>query len=96
MTLYRQLLIWSFSILLFLCAGLWAFELVQTRNFLEKQLQSHAQDGATSLGLSITSVTGGKDAAIMESMTSALFDAGFYKVIRIYDLSDNVPESVKS
>ena len=90
MTLYRQLLIWSFSILLFLCAGLWAFELVQTRNFLEKQLQSHAQDGATSLGLSITSVTGGKDAAIMESMTSALFDAGFYKVIRIYDLSDNV------
>lgn len=86
MTLYKQLLLWSFLVLSIFCIGLWIFEFKQTKVFLENQLQSHAHDAATSLGLSISSVSDGKDVAVMETMVNALFDSGYYKVIRIDDI----------
>ncbi len=89
MTLYRQLLLWSFLILTVLCTGLWVFEFKQTKAFLENQLQSHAGDAARSLGLSISSVHGGRDVAVMETMVNALFDSGYYKFIKIDDVEGN-------
>ena len=86
MTLYKQLLMWSFLVLSLLCVGLWVFEFKQTKVFLENQLQSHARDAATSLGLSISSVSDGKDVAVLETMANALFDSGYYKIIKIDDI----------
>jgi len=86
MTLYIQLLVWSFSILFLMCASLLVIEFNQTKNFIELQLKSHSQDAATSLGLSISSVAGGTDAAVMETMTNALFDSGYYQTIQIKDM----------
>jgi diguanylate cyclase (GGDEF)-like protein len=90
MTLYKQLLGTAFFILLCLCIGLWAGELKRTRNYLVNQLESHAQDTATSLGLSLTALTGGVDVPVMETMVSALFDRGYYRRIQVVDIENQV------
>ena len=54
MTLYRQLVIFTFLLFFVLFAGTWLAKLESTRSFLVDQLESHAQDTATSLGLSMS------------------------------------------
>jgi diguanylate cyclase (GGDEF)-like protein len=90
MTLYRQLLAYACIVLICLSTGLWIGELTRTRNFLSDQLESHAQDTATSLGLSLSTLTDGRDIATMESMVNALFDRGYYRLIRLHDLDGHV------
>jgi diguanylate cyclase (GGDEF)-like protein len=90
MTLYRQLLIFTFLLFLFLFAGTWETNLQNTRAFLEEQLESHAQDTATSLGLSITSYLADNDIATVDTMINVVFDRGYYKTIRLTDLEENV------
>lgn len=90
MTLYRQLLTFSCLVLICLCAGMWVGELTRTRHFLSEQLESHAQDTATSLGLSLSTLTDGKDIPTMESMVSALFDRGYYRCIQLRDIDDHL------
>lgn len=90
MTLYKQLLGYTCIMLLCLGIGLWLGELTRTRNFLRDQLASHAQDTATSLGLSLSRLADATDIPAMESMVSALFDRGFYRRIQLYDLNNQV------
>jgi len=54
MTLYRQLIIFTLVLFFILFTGTWFAKLETTRSFLVDQLESHAQDTATSLGLSIS------------------------------------------
>jgi hypothetical protein len=55
-----------------------------TKNFVEQQLSSHAQDTATSLGLSITPyIAISEDLPIIETMTNAIFDRGYYLEIEL-------------
>ncbi len=54
MTLYRQLAIFTLVLFFILFTGTWLAKLDSTRSFLIDQLESHAQDTATSLGLSIS------------------------------------------
>lgn len=87
MTLSRQfvtLLIIMFF-LVFTC-NYWSV-LSNTREYLSLQLKSHAQDAATSLGLSLTPYTDSE--SIMESMINAIFDSGDYSDIRLVDLEGN-------
>jgi len=65
MTLYRQMFLFIFLLcgLLFIAAS--AIKLQSTRAFLEEQLGSHAQDTATSLGLSILPHIGEGDLATL-------------------------------
>ena len=86
MTLFRQLLLYACITLACLCTGLWLGELKRTRDFLVNQLESHAQDTATALGLSLTALTSGVDVPAMESMISALFDRGYYRQIQLRDV----------
>ena len=88
MTLYRQLLLFSFTILCFLLAGIWFIKLNSTKSFLIDQLESHAQDTATSLGLSISTHFKVKmmDTPAMEAMVDAIFDRGYYQQIILKDL----------
>jgi len=87
MTLYRQLLFSTLLILLCLCTGLWMGELKRTRDFLVNQMETHAQDTATSLGLSLTTLTKGIDIPAMETMINALFDRGYYRTIELRDVA---------
>ena len=90
MTLYRQLLFSTLLILLFLCAGLWIGELKRTRDFLTKEMEVHAQDTASSLGLSLTTVAKYTDIPVMETMINALFDRGYYHSIELRDIEGKI------
>lgn len=83
MTLYRQLFLFLLIFIILLFSGTWLVKLNSTRSFLTDQLESHAQDTATSLGLSISPHMVTRDMAVVESMINAVFDRGYYRVIRL-------------
>ncbi len=90
MTLYRQLIIFTFALFLVLFIGTWFAKLGTTRDFLLDQLESHAQDTATSLGLSVTQHMADRDMATIESMINAVFDRGYYMVVRLTDVHNEI------
>jgi EAL domain-containing protein (putative c-di-GMP-specific phosphodiesterase class I)/GGDEF domain-containing protein len=54
-----------------------------TKDYLQKSMESHAQDTATSLGLSISHSGRVKDVETIERMTAAIFDRGYYTEILV-------------
>ena len=90
MTLYRQLVIFTFLLFFLLFAGTWLAKLESTRSFLVDQLESHAQDTATSLGLSMSQYIAEGDMSAAESMVNAVFDRGYYRVVRFSDTEQKV------
>ncbi|MGB9079704.1 MAG: LapD/MoxY N-terminal periplasmic domain-containing protein, partial [Desulfuromonadaceae bacterium] len=90
MTLYRQLIIFTFLLFLLLLAGTWYAKLESTRSFLAAQLESHAQDTATSLALSISPHVAEKDMTAVDGMINAVFDRGYYQMITFTGPRQNV------
>lgn len=86
MTLLRQLILAILTLLLLVFAGSVTINVVNTRQYLDAQLQSHAQDAATSLGLSLSTAVAEDDRATMESMVDAMFDSGYYRSIDLVDI----------
>ncbi|MCB1861943.1 MAG: EAL domain-containing protein [Gammaproteobacteria bacterium] len=85
MTLSRQLVLLLLVLLLMVITGTFLISARNSQLYLEEQLASHAQDAATSLGLSLSQSLADNDRATIESMTDAMFDRGFYRQIRIED-----------
>ncbi len=90
-------------LLLVLLIGSFAINIHNMRSYLEQQLQTHAQDAATSLGLSLSTVVDARDKVLAERMIAAIFDSGDYQRIVYLDLkgdailrfeSDAPPQSV--
>lgn len=90
MTLYRQLFIFTVLIITILFLGVWVEKLQSTRSFLESQLASHAQDTATSLGLSLSPFMVEGDIPTVDTMMNAVFDRGYYRIISLKDNENNV------
>jgi hypothetical protein len=90
MTLYRQLLIFTLVLFFLLFTGTWFAKLESTRSFLIDQLESHAQDTATSLGLSISQYSLEHEDSAIETMVNAVFDRGYYRVVRYTDAQQNI------
>ncbi len=90
MTLYRQLIIFTLVLFFLLFAGTWYAKLDSTRSFLVDQLESHAQDTATSLGLSVSQHVIKNDMPSVESMINAVFDRGYYEIIKLVDAKQKV------
>jgi diguanylate cyclase (GGDEF)-like protein len=90
MSLNKQMMIFIASMLLILLIGTFALNLNNTKNFLQDQLSSHAQDTATSLGLSLSSNADPDDISTMETMINAVFDRGYYSNITLTDMDDKV------
>lgn len=70
--------------------GMWVEKLHSTRSYLINQMESHAQDTATSLGLSLSSVMVSNDLVTAETMINAVFDRGYYEKISFKDIEGNV------
>jgi diguanylate cyclase (GGDEF)-like protein len=90
MTLYRQI---ALSIILLLVLGFLGTMIVSSsnlRSFLVTQLESHAQDTATSLGLSLSPHMQAQDLPIMTSMVDAIFDRGDYSNISVIAINGEV------
>ena len=83
MSLNKQMTIFVVSILLLILIGTFGLNFYQTKSYLENQLESHAQDTATSLGLSLSSVADPEESSSMETMVNAVFDRGSYAHIAL-------------
>ncbi|MEW8586281.1 MAG: LapD/MoxY N-terminal periplasmic domain-containing protein, partial [Candidatus Thiodiazotropha sp.] len=86
MTLSRQLIILITVLLVLVFTGTFFISVQNTRAYLESQLESHAQDAATSLGLSISKHMADGDLATITSMTDAIFDRGYYRLVVVQDI----------
>ncbi len=86
MTLSRQLILLVASLVTLLFLGSVAISVYNTRDYLESQLGSHAQDAATSLGLSATAHVEHEDRAMVTAMVNAMFHRGDYLGIRLENL----------
>lgn len=81
--------------------GTLAIVIQSTKEFLQKTLESHAQDTATFLGLAITHSGRVKDVETIERMTAAVFDRGYYTEIQVKNMkgaplvSKRVEQAVK-
>ncbi|WP_163337408.1 EAL domain-containing protein [Desulfopila sp. IMCC35008] len=90
MTLYRQLLFSTLVLFGLLFGVVWFEKLQSTRTFLVNQLESHAQDTATSLGLSLSPAMQANDIPTAETMINAVFDRGYYRVIRLEKMDGTI------
>jgi diguanylate cyclase (GGDEF)-like protein len=87
----KKLVVLSVGLLLLcLLLGNFVLSFVLGRAYLEEQMQSHAQDAATALGLSISSVVVAGDLIATERMIDVVFDSGDYQSVVYADASGNV------
>lgn len=85
MSLSRQLQLLVLILYAAVFTGNFWLTLDNTRRYAATQLESHAQDAATALGLSLSPHMAGGDTLLMESMVDAIFDRGFYRRIEVTD-----------
>ena len=91
MSLSKQLSLCFLIVLSLVFTGISWVNVLNTRDFVASQLQSHAQDTATSLGLSIQPYLGESgEPAIVETMVNAIFDSGFYQHIELRNAEGKV------
>jgi len=89
MTLKRQLLV-AISIMFFIVfAGLQSLSVNATKEFLQRQLASHAQDAATSMSSSLGQALEKKDLVLAEIQVALMFDRGYYQKIILFDVNGN-------
>lgn len=86
-----RLLIMIISMLwLLIFIGTLTITISNSRDYLANQMQSHAQDTATSLGLSLTTSVERNDLATANSMVDAIYDRGYYRKIVIRKISGDI------
>ena len=86
MTLLRQLILVIVTLFILLFAGTFTISVNNTQKYLSAQLQTIAQDTATSLGLTLSPHFVDQDMITVESMVSAVFDSGYYREVVINDM----------
>lgn len=91
MTLSKQLILSVMTIFIIVfISSLW-INVNNTRAYINSQLSSHAQDTATSLGLSIAPHLGDKlDLSTIDTMMNAIFDRGYYHSIELVDANQKM------
>ncbi len=90
MSLFRQLLFSVSAVFLLVLAGVQVIQVLNARNYLQQQLESHSQDAATALGMSLATVMAGGDRALMETVVGPVFDRGFYQSIKVLSTTNEV------
>ncbi len=84
MSLLKQLFILIAIIFLVIFTVNFITSVNNTRSYLEIEAEIHAQDTATSLGLSLSPhMTAGDNDPLLLTMINAIFDRGYYKQIRL-------------
>ena len=96
MTLLRQLMLVVVFLFVVLFSANFVFTVYDSRQYLEQQLQVHAQDTATSLGLSMTTAMAEQDNANLELLASAVFDRGYFFEISLKDVDGEMLINRKS
>lgn len=89
-TLGRILFLGISAVFLLVIAGVQTLYLLNARTHLQEQLESHAQDAATSLGLSLGILLTRGDRALAETVINASFDRGYYERIEFVSIDNEV------
>lgn len=63
---------------------------INSQHFINEQLASHAQDTATSLGLSLSDPLFNEETIVVEATINAIFDRGFYHHITLESIEGEV------
>jgi diguanylate cyclase (GGDEF)-like protein len=83
MTLFKQIAMLVSMIFLVLLLVILFNDLSRTGNFQQGQLQTTAQDMATTLGIAISNLPEGDDQATLEVLFNSVFDSGYYTRIEL-------------
>ncbi|MCS3434397.1 LapD/MoxY N-terminal periplasmic domain-containing protein [Klebsiella sp. BIGb0407] len=89
MSLYKQLLIGICLFALAIFCGSFYVTVENSRVQFHNQLNAHAQDTATALGLSLT--TNIDDPVMTELMVNSIFDSGYFSRIEVIDINTGKP-----
>ena len=87
MSLSKQLLILISALFLMIFSVNFVLSVNNIRDYLEGESQIHAQDTATSLGLSLSPYMVDNKDPVIETMINAIFDRGYYKEIQLVDVN---------
>lgn len=90
MTLRRQLLLAISLIFFAVFIGLQMLSVLTTRDYLQQQLASHAQDAATALSRPLEDALAKNDQTLANIQIATLFDRGYYKKILVLDPAGKV------
>jgi diguanylate cyclase (GGDEF)-like protein len=90
MTLIKKMALGVLIILLMIFIGNFLITMNNARNFFIQQIESNAQDTATSLGLSLSQSLISHDLATMNSMVQAVFDRGYFSFIQVKNIKGTV------
>ncbi len=85
LSLRAQLYSLVIAIVLFSFVGSSWVSVTTTQGYLNEQMETHSQDAATRLGLSIAPFIGGEDMVMVETMIAAIFDSGYYEALMLTD-----------
>jgi len=88
MSLSKQLLILVAIIFFIVSAVNFVLSIGNIKSYLEIESEIHAQDTATSLGLSLSPYMTNENDPIIRTMMNAIFDMGYYQQIRLLNADD--------
>lgn len=86
MSLYKQLLLLTSLLCLTIFVGNFAVSVKGMREYLQVESKVHAQDTATSLGLSLSPHFADQHNPILETMVKAIYDMGYYREVKLADV----------
>lgn len=90
MSLYRQLVFAITLLIALLMVGNTFVSVFSSRTYIFEQMQVHAQDAATSLGLSISHAASEVDEAQVSTFVNVLFDRGYYQIVSYQSFKGDV------
>jgi EAL domain-containing protein (putative c-di-GMP-specific phosphodiesterase class I)/GGDEF domain-containing protein len=95
MTLIKKMALGVLVMLFVVFIGTYLITMNNARNFFIEQIESNAQDTATSLGLSLTQSLSSHDIPTMNSMVQAVFDRGYFSSIQVKNIKGKTLVSKK-
>ena len=90
MSLSKQLLILISTLFLMIFCVNFVLSVNNIRSYLEGEAEIHAQDTATSLGLSLSPHMDKESDPIIETTIRAIFDRGYYQEIKLINVESDV------
>lgn len=90
MTLRAVLLLFTGSLIAAMLVVLMTISFDRFRNYIATQLEGHAQDAATAVGLSLSNAIDGRDPVASASLIDSVFDSGRYLSIEYRDYRDHL------
>ncbi len=88
MTLSKQLLLLLSTLLIIVFTVNLLLSINNARDYLVGEAEIHAQDTATSLGLSLSPYMVDETDPVIETMMNAIFDRGYYQEIKLTNIDD--------